>query len=152
MTRITREELDEFQEQARGHEREFLVSLMLESDNENVLELLEETLMVAKLVHGEELEEKISDCKTSLIRQRYDSIMALKQQQIMMDMQNKIMNAKMKAFDEQEKKCEELVESSKRNVQRIQDWKIGGEKPCDSSQEVAAKSWLQTFRNILTSR
>lgn len=84
MTQITREELDHFKEQALEKESEFLVSLMLESDNESVRKLLKEVLMVAKLVHGEELEEKIGEYKISLIHQRHNAILKQKSDELML--------------------------------------------------------------------
>lgn len=84
MTQITREELDHFKEQALEKESEFLVSLMLESDNESVRKLLKEVLMVAKLVHGEELEEKIGEYKISLIHQRLDAILKQKNDELVL--------------------------------------------------------------------
>ena len=50
----------------KGNEQRALLDLMINSDDENVRSTLEEALMVAKMIHGDELNEKIEEHKARI--------------------------------------------------------------------------------------
>ena len=63
----TVKEMAEIENQTCVYEKSFLISLMLGSDDENIRLLLEEVMMVAKLVHEDEFNKASRDFKTKLI-------------------------------------------------------------------------------------
>ena len=63
-------ELEAIEEIVREQEHSLLVSIMLNSKDENVLSLLEEALMVAKMVHGEELGDSLNSHRKQLINEK----------------------------------------------------------------------------------
>ncbi len=151
MTELSKEFLDHVEEQVEEQEAIILIHLMIESDDDNIHTLLEEPLMVTKLVHSEELELRTQEYRQSLIDAECGKIAEEDMMKIKLDIEMETMKKKFEYFEKMNQIHEAQVNSA-RELKKTFEKPIEGEATCDSSEEVAAKNWLQTFRNILTSR
>ena len=150
MVELTPEQLARIEEILREEERHTLATYTINSKDENVIELLEEAMMVSKIVHGEEIEESRKNRREFLISEQISSIVSANAQVEVLKAQIDMIKAQSEIQSEiQEKRLRAMEEFS---IKLNNEHSNKGEDKCDSSEEVAAKSWPQTFLNILMSR
>ena len=67
MSDLSKEEMDVIEAQLKTEEIQILIELLLNSKDENVKSVLAEALAVVKIIHTDELDERLKEVKDNLI-------------------------------------------------------------------------------------